>query len=82
MSKKSIISEIHTNLTKLGVGNSGCKELDIQLPNGNIIEWVGYNQVQIGVKIASATFRNKRFPLYSKAIDEDMLSKILTELSK
>ena len=80
MSKKSIVNQIRAKLTYMGVSKDGCKELNIQLPNGNKIEWVGYNQVQIGVKIASATFRNKRYPIYSKEMTEDMLNTINNRL--
>ena len=76
MSKKSITNEINTKLAKLGVGNNGCHNLDIALPNGDKISWVGYRQVMISHKIGSSTFRNKRYPLYSKAIDEATLNLI------
>ena len=80
MSKKSITNEIKTKLAKLGVGNDGCHNLDIALSNGDRISWVGYNQVMISHKVRSATYRNKRYPLYSKEITLDLLNAINSRL--
>lgn len=76
MSKKTIVNEIIAKLKKLGVTKSGCHNLDIELPNGNKLNWVGYTQVMISVKIEGALLRNKRYPLYSKDIDINMLNLI------
>lgn len=80
MSKKSIVNEIIAKLKKLGVIKGGCHNLDIELPNGNKLSWVGYTQVMISVKIKSNLFRNKRYPLYSKNVDADMLNLINSKL--
>ena len=80
MSKKTIVNEIIAKLKKLGVTKSGCHNLDIKLSNGNKLSWVGYRQVMIGHKIGSSTFQNKRYPLYSQAIDIDTLTLINSKL--
>ena len=80
MSKKSIVNEIIAKLKKLGVTKGGCHSLDIELPNGDKLSWVGYTQVMISVKIKSNLFRNKRYPLYSKNVDADMLNLINSKL--
>lgn len=80
MSKKSIVNEITTKLTKLGIPKGGCHNLDIELPNGNRLSWVGYRQIMISVKILSNLFRNKRYPLYSKNVDVNMLNLINSAL--
>ena len=76
MSKKSIVNEIIAKLKKLGVTKSGCHNLDIELSNGDKLSWVGYTQVMISIKINDGLFRNKRYPLYSKDIDINMLNLI------
>lgn len=80
MNKKSIVNEIVAKLTKLGISKDGCHNLDIELPNGNRLNWVGYRQIMISVKIKSSLFRNKRYPLYSKNVDADMLNLINSKL--
>ena len=80
MNKKSIVNEIIVKLTKLGISKDGCHNLDIELPNGNRLNWVGYRQIMISVKIKSSLFRNKRYPLYSKNVDADMLNLINSKL--
>lgn len=80
MSKKSIVNEIIAKLKNLGVTKSGCHNLNIELPNGDKLSWVSYTQVMISVKIKSSLFRNKRYPLYSKQIDGDMLNLISSRL--
>ena len=80
MSKKSIVNEIIAKLTKLGIPKDGSHNLGIELPNGNKLSWVGYTQVMISVKIKSSLFRNKRYPLYSKNVDADMLNLINSKL--
>jgi hypothetical protein len=80
MSKKTIVNEIIAKLKKLGVTKSGCHSLDIELPNGNKLNWVGYTQVMISVKVKDSLFRNKRYPLYSKNVDADMLNLINSKL--
>ena len=80
MSKKSIVNEITTKLTKLGISKDGCHNLDIEFPNGNRLNWVGYRQIMISVKIDGALYRNKRFPLYSKGVDANMLNLINSAL--
>ena len=80
MSKKSIVNEITTKLTKLGISKDGCHNLDIELPNGNRLHWVGYRQMMVNIKIGDALYRNKRFPLYSKGIDTNMLNLINSAL--
>ena len=80
MSKKTIVNEIIAKLKKLGVTKSGCHNLDIELPNGDKLSWVGYTQVMVSVKIKDSLFRNKRYPLYSKNVDADMLNLISSKL--
>ena len=80
MTKKAIVNEIIAKLKKLGVTKTGCHSLDIELPNGNKLNWVGYTQVMISVKIKSALYRNKRYPLYSKNVNADMLNLINSKL--
>ena len=80
MNKKTIVNEITAKLTKLGISKDGCHNLDIELPNGNKLSWVGYRQIMISVKIKSSLFRNKRYPLYSKNVDADMLNLINSKL--
>lgn len=80
MNKKTIVNEITAKLTKLGVSKDGCHNLDIELPNGNKLNWVGYRQIMISEKIDSALYRNKKFPLYSKNVDADMLNLINSKL--
>jgi hypothetical protein len=80
MSKKTIVNEIIGKLKKLGVAKYGCHNLDIELPNGDKLGWLGYTQVMVSAKINGSLFRNKRFPLYSKEIDADMLNLISSRL--
>ena len=76
MSKKAVIEEIRKKLTKLGISRDMCRNIDMWLPNGNKLNWVSQTQVMISVKIEGALFRNKRYPLYSKDIDINMLNLI------
>jgi hypothetical protein len=78
MSKKAVIEEIHKKLTKLGISRDMCRNIDTELPNGNNLNWVSHTQVMISVKIKSlsSTFRNKRYPLYSKDVSINMLNLI------
>ena len=69
MGKKTIVNEI-----KSKIGNH--RNLNIELPNGDKLSWVSPTQVMISVKIDDALFRNKRYPLYSKEVDANMLSLI------
>lgn len=80
MSKKSIVEEIRKKLTKLGISRNMCRNIDTELPNGNKLSWVSQTQVMISVKIKSSLFRNKRYPLYSKDVDADMLNLISSKL--
>ena len=80
MSKKSIVNEITTKLTKLGISKDGCYNLDIELSNGDKLAWVGYYQIMVNTKIDGALYRNKRFPLYSKGVDVNMLNLINSKL--
>ena len=65
MSKKSVVEEIKNRLAKISISKDGCYILNITLPNGNKLAWVGYTQIMISVKIQNSLYRNKRFPLYS-----------------
>ena len=76
MSKKSVVNEIRKKLTDLGVGKDMCHNIDTNLPNGNKLSWVSQTQVMISIKIHEGLFRNKRYPLYSKDIDINMLNLI------
>jgi len=80
MSKKSIVNEITAKLAKLGVPKDGCHNLDIELSNGDKLAWVGYRQMMVNIKIGNALYRNKRFPLYSKGVDVNMLNLINSKL--
>ena len=82
MSKKAIVNEITAKLKDLGTDKDGCQELNIELPNGNKLSWVGYTQVMIGIRLGGSLFRNKRYRLYSKDIDENMLNLINEKLKK
>ena len=82
MSKKAIVNEIIAKLKSLGTDKDGCQMLDIELPSGNKLSWVGYNQVMISVRLEDALFRNKRYRLYSKDVDENMLNLINKNLKK
>lgn len=75
-SKKSMVCAIRTKLNKLGVAKDGCFNLNIKLPNGDKLNWVGYNQVMISVNKGGSLFRNKRYQLYSKEVSNDMLELI------
>lgn len=76
MAKIDIVKEIKRKLSGLGVSEGGCYNLNINLPNGDRINWVGYNQVMVGHKIDTATYRNKRYPLYSKQMTSELLTLI------
>ena len=76
MSKKAVVEEIRKKLTKLGISRDMCRNIETELPNGNKLNWVSQTQVMISVKIEGALFRNKRYPLYSKDIDINMLNLI------
>lgn len=80
MSKKSVVEEIRKKLTKLGISRNMCRNIDTELPNGNKLSWVSQTQVMISVKIKDNLFRNKRYPLYSKNVDADMLNLINSKL--
>jgi hypothetical protein len=80
MSKKAVIEEIRKKLTKLGISRDMCRNIDTELPNGNKLNWVSQTQVMISVKIKSNLFRNKRYPIYSKNVDADMLNLINSKL--
>lgn len=82
MTKKAIVKEICDRLTELGVTKDGCFGLNVNLPNGNRLNWVGYRQVLIGIKDPhmANVFWVKRFPLYSKEINLDLLNLIKNEL--
>ena len=80
MSKKAVIEEIRKKLTKLGISRGMCRSIDTELPNGNKLNWVSQTQVMISVKIKGSLFRNKRYPIYSKEIDADMLNLINSRL--
>jgi hypothetical protein len=82
MSKKEIVNEIIAKLKSLGVDKDGCQMLNIELPSGNKLSWVGYNQIMISVRLGGALFRNKRYRLYSKDVDENMLNLINKNLKK
>ena len=73
MSKKAIVNEI-----KSKIGNH--RNLNIELPNGDKLSWVSSTQVMISVKIDGSLFRNKRYPLYSKEVDINMLNLINSNL--
>jgi hypothetical protein len=76
MSKKAVIEEIRKKLTKLGISRGMCRNIDTKLPNGNNLNWVSQTQVMISVKIKGVLFRGKRYPLYSKDVDINMLNLI------
>lgn len=80
MAKIEIVKEIKRKLKDLGVSEGGCYNLNIILPNGDKINWVGYNQVMVGHKIATAAYRNKRYPLYSKQMTSELLTLIEEKL--
>ena len=80
MTKKSIVNEIIEKLKSRDITKDGCAGLEIPLVNGDRIGWVGYNQVMISHKIGRATYRNKRYPLYSKEITLDLLKAINSRL--
>ena len=80
MSKKSIVNEIIEKLKSRNVPKDGCANLNIELSNGNKLSWVGYRQVMVSIHINGAVFKNKRYPLYSKSIDERMLKMINSKL--
>ena len=82
MSKKAIVNEIIAKLKSLGVDKDGCQMLNIELPSGNKLSWVGYNQIMISVRLGGALFRNKRYRLHSKDVDENMLNLINKNLKK
>ena len=73
MNKKAIVNEI-----KSKIGNH--HNLNIELPNGNKLNWVSPTQIMISVKIDGSLFRNKRYPLYSKEVDINMLNLINSNL--
>ena len=79
MSKKSIVNEIRDKLHKMNVNYHN---LNITLSNGNKLCWVGHRQVLIAIRDKHYTnmFRAKRFPLYSKTIDINMLNLINNNL--
>lgn len=81
MSKIAVIREIRTKLQNLGTDKNGCQNLNIELPNGNKLSWVGFNQLMVSVRLGGTLYRNKRYPLYSKHIDVDMLNLINSRLS-
>jgi hypothetical protein len=62
------------------VDKDTCRNIDTNLPNGNKLSWVSQTQVMISVKIKDSLFRNKRYPLYSKNVDADMLNLISSKL--
>ena len=76
MSKKAVVEEIRKKSTKLGISRDMCRNIETELPNGNKLNWVSQTQVMISVKIEGALFRNKRYPLYSKDVDINMLNLI------
>lgn len=78
MSKISIVREIKAKLSSLRIADNSCKILNIDLPNGDYLKWVGYRQVSIARKDKrwENVFRIHRYPLYSKDIDKDMLDLI------
>ena len=76
MSTKAVIEEIRKNLTKLGISRNMCRNINTNLPNGNKLNWVSQTQVMISIQINESLFRNKRYPLYSKDIDINMLNLI------
>lgn len=76
MSKKAVVEEIRKKLTKLGISRDMCRNIDTELPNGNKLNWVSQTQVKISVKIDGALFRGKRYPLYSKDVDINLLNLI------
>ena len=80
MSKIAVIREIALKLHDLGVASEGCETLDIKLPNGNNLAWVSESEVMISVKIGSNLYRNKRYPIYSKYVDIDLLNLINNSL--
>ena len=80
MSKKSIVNEIIEKLKSRNITKDGCAPLEIPLLNGDRIAWVGYRQVMISHKTNGALRRNKRYPLYSKNVDADMLNLINSKL--
>ena len=80
MTKKSIVNEIIEKLQSRNITKSGCVLLEIPLVNGDRIAWVGYTQVMINHKIRTATYRNKRYTLYSKTITLDLLKAINSRL--
>ena len=81
MTKKSIVNEIIEKLKSRNITKDGCANLEIPLVNGDRIAWASYTQVMINHKIATATYRNKRYPLYSKQMTIDLLEAINSRLS-
>ena len=80
VTKKSIVNEIIEKLKSRNITKSGCTYLEIPLANGDRIAWVGYTQVMISHKVDGALRRNKRYPLYSKAMTMDLLEAINSSL--
>ena len=76
MSKIAVVKQIKEKLNALGVSENGCHNLNIELPNGNKINWVSRTQVMVSIKIGSATYKNIRNPLYSKAVNLELLNLI------
>lgn len=83
MSKKEIVNQIKKRLTELGVTQNGCQNLNILIRGSkDLVAWVGYTQIMVSKQIKPHLYRNKRYALYSKDVDIDLLTKINKKLSK
>ena len=82
MSKKEFVESIRTKLNELGVSESGCYNLNLELSKGKRISWVSRNQVMISTQIMGSLLKNVRYPIYSKTINYALLSIINYELNK
>ena len=82
MSKKEFVESIRTKLNELGVSESGCYNLNLELSKGKRISWVSRNQVMISTQIMGSLWKNVRYPIYSKTINYALLSIINYELNK